>query len=203
MLEESATLPPSGTNYRCQQCNLYQSCRTPFLPAVGKKYSKLLLVSIAPEECDDQETQQVFTGPLGRLVKQEILKPLGLSAKETAFVSAVRCFPTNTKQKPTAAQVSLCSAFLAQDIKRLKPKGVVCLGPDVAKAVLQTKSVTVKEMIAQVAMSPQGVNTIVTYNPLAVLAKMSRGYIMAIKKMVEFFLRGATQKPFPKMKVLT
>ena len=102
------------------------------MAATGKKGAKLLVVGLNPDECDDQATSQPFTGPVGRLVKQEILKPLGLGPTDCAFTNAVRCLPPYEREykigKPTAAQVSLCSAFLIQDLNRIKPKGVVCLG---------------------------------------------------------------------------
>ena len=67
--------------------------------------------------------------------------------------------------------------------------------------MLQTKDVRVKEWIAKV-VDAHGVPTVVTYNPLMVLAKYSRGVLTAIQSALRFFLDGSKSKPFPTMKVI-
>lgn len=142
-------------------------------------------------------------GPAELLFKWEVLKPLGFKQDETAFTYAVRCNPgfdpVKRKSRLTAKHVTLCGAFVKQDIAAYKPTLVIALGSEAAKAVTQSKEITLKKYIGQVLNGPGKTRLVLTYSPRTVIAKRDIGYLNSIKKAIQVFTNKLKPKPFPEM----
>ena len=198
-LEASAKELPSIVNYRCQQCGLCTESpgRVFWEPRdITSLKWRILIVGSALHEWDN-EAPLAFSGPAEQLFKSLVLKPLGLLPAEVSFGYVARCYAPDGK--PTGVQLSLCGAFLQQDIQRLRPSLVVCLGLEAAKAILQQKDIKLKDYIGK-KIQLNGANILVTYSPRMVLAKKNIGYMASIKRAMEFVLSNRQPLPFPEMK---
>lgn len=212
---EGETLPPTPDNFRCQTCTLHGQCLSPFMPAIGE-VGKILIVGTGPDDYDDEVTHRPFTGQASKLLKQKVLLPLGLGKEDVAFTHAVRCRPP--AGKVLEHQLLMCRAFVQQDINRLCPQKIICLGSVAAASVLGKKlsETVIKELSGQVHYAHRDVpfdpadpaNTtvrepipvIVTYHPSSVAYGGSLDLIM--KHIKEFVTDTMRHVDVPEMEVL-
>ncbi len=197
-LEASALQLPSPDNYRCQECGLCKSEDRKFhTPREIKSTKRRLLIVTSALHDWDNNAKGAFNGPAELLFKNRVLKPLGFSPEEVSFGYAARCYAPSGK--PSGVQLSLCGSFLWQDIARLKPTLILCLGLEAAKAVLQQRSIKLKDYIGR-QLQVADTKVLVTYSPRMVLAKKNMGYLISAKTVLKFWLEAHEPLPFPAMK---
>lgn len=208
-LLDAAWEPPSPDNYRCQECGLSKTCKSAFLKPSGPLKPILMIVGPAPGEEDDKHNKQ-FISPTGKLMKH-ILKAEGMTPKDVAFMSAVRCRPPTGK--PTAKQVDMCSPFVLQQIAEYRPGAVLCVGSDAARAVLQMNEAAIKDLTVKCHRAtirditdndPQACTegeVYVTYSPGAALLG-NAGILQLIQRHVRVALRGIQPVEFPPLSVV-
>lgn len=121
----------------CQECGLFQFCRTPFLrPWVPKGWHggrRVLAVGEGPGEDEDERTHRPFTGPAGQLLVN-LLREAGYRREDVAFDNSVRCRPKGNAT-PVMGQIRACRPFLLRVIEVLRPALVIGLGATALRAL--------------------------------------------------------------------
>jgi DNA polymerase I-like protein with 3'-5' exonuclease and polymerase domains len=108
--------------YDCSHCKAFLSCKTPKIPVQGEGKLGILIVldevSLAQENSNNDRQGSHF------LFLKKRLKDLGVDIhKDCWTVNAIRCYISD--KKPGAMMLSGCGQLLTNDIKRLKPKGII------------------------------------------------------------------------------
>jgi len=115
----------------------------------GDKKAKLLIVGLAPGMHGANATGRPFTGDHAGILLYESLYKYGfatrpesvsaddgLKLKNCRITNAVKCLPP--QNKPVGSEINTCNAFLAEELKTLKPDSVIiALGTIAHNAVLR------------------------------------------------------------------
>ena len=102
----------------------------------GNSSSKILLIGEAPGEEEDK-TGKPFVGPAGKLLDSH-LRMCGVTGKDVVIVNAIKCRPPDNR-KPTKKELSICTDYLWEQIRLLRPKWIVLLGSTAFDAVFRPK----------------------------------------------------------------
>nr|WP_255469410.1 UdgX family uracil-DNA binding protein [Pseudoxanthomonas sp. X-1] len=123
----------------CRRCELWQpATRTVF--GEGPADARIVLVGEQPGDEEDLSGRP-FVGPAGKLLDR-VLAELGIDRGALYLTNAVKHFRFEQRGKrrlhrnPTSSQVAACRPWLQQELARLDPKAIVCLGANAARAVL-------------------------------------------------------------------
>ena len=156
----------------CTKCTLHRSRRCIVRPTIPDG-ADVLFVGEAPGAVEEDE-RKPFVGPAGAYLRTALLTA-GFDPNKVAYANSVRCRPPlrNRRQtRPTPKQIAVCHDFLAEDVKRLKPKLIVALGAPALEAV-HRKMTIAEARGAPFACDQFGVPTIVTYHPSGVMQDYS------------------------------
>ncbi|MET0288814.1 MAG: UdgX family uracil-DNA binding protein [Pseudoxanthomonas sp.] len=122
----------------CRRCELWQpATRTVF--GEGPPDARVVLVGEQPGDEEDLSGRP-FVGPAGKLLDR-VLRELGLDRKTLYLTNAVKHFRFEQRGKrrlhrnPSSAQVQACRPWLQEELARLQPRHIVCLGATAAHAV--------------------------------------------------------------------
>lgn len=123
----------------CRRCELWQpATRTVF--GEGPVDARVVLVGEQPGDEEDLSGRP-FVGPAGRLLDQ-ILAELGIDRQALYLTNAVKHFRFEPRGKrrlhrnPSSSQVAACRPWLVEELSRIDPAVVVCLGATAAQAVM-------------------------------------------------------------------
>ena len=108
----------------CGRCELGQT-RTNLVFGTGNEHAKLMFVGEGPGEQEDLQGVP-FVGRAGKLL-DDMLEMFGLSRSEVYIANIVKCRPPKNRD-PLPAERDACYPWLAQQIKTIQPKLLVCLG---------------------------------------------------------------------------
>ncbi len=147
----------------CQKCGL-ASTRTKFVFGKGSGDAKLVLVGEAPGRDEDLKGEP-FVGRAGQLLTK-ILNAINLKREEVYIANVLKCRPPNNRD-PVESEMEMCLPHLNEQLKIIKPEIILCLGRVSAQCLLKTK-MSMKELRGKV-YSYQGIKTLVTYHPAALL----------------------------------
>lgn len=123
----------------CRGCDLWENA-TQTVFGEGPAPAPLMLVGEQPGDREDQEGSP-FVGPAGRLL-DEALEAAGLSRDSVYISNVVKHFKWTAKgkrrihQKPNAQEVNACVPWLREELTRVQPRVLVCLGATAAQALL-------------------------------------------------------------------
>jgi uracil-DNA glycosylase family protein len=123
----------------CQGSDLYRNA-TQTVFGEGPAKAGLMLVGEQPGDKEDQAGSP-FVGPAGRLL-DDALGQVGLGRDSVYLSNVVKHFKWTPRgkrrihQKPNAVEISACVPWLREEIARVEPKVLVCLGATVAQALL-------------------------------------------------------------------
>jgi DNA polymerase len=142
----AAFIPPGGTleelreaSMGCRGCDLWENA-TQTVFGEGPAPAPLMLVGEQPGDREDQEGSP-FVGPAGRLL-DEALESAGLSRDHVYVSNVVKHFKWTPKgkrrihQKPNAQEINACVPWLREELARVQPRVLVCLGATAAQALL-------------------------------------------------------------------
>ena len=121
----------------CVKCRLHETCRTVKVQSRGSESPQILFVGEAPGAEEDMQGK-CFVGPAGELLMQAI-KEYDLTP--CFITNTVRCQPPGNRV-PRVDEVNACFPYLAEEIKRLKPKYIVTLGNVALKALTGKEGIT-------------------------------------------------------------
>jgi DNA polymerase len=123
----------------CRACDLWRDA-TQTVFGEGPADAEVFLVG---EEAGDREDREgrPFVGPAGHLL-DEVLAEVGVDRREIYVTNVVKHFKFELRGKrrlhkrADAAEVAACLQWLEQELARVRPRYVVCLGAVAAKIVL-------------------------------------------------------------------
>ena len=123
----------------CHGCDLWQNA-TQTVFGAGPVPAAVMLVGEQPGDQEDRKGSP-FVGPAGRLL-DEGLEAAGLLRDEVYVTNVVKHFkwmPRGKRrihQRPNAEEISACLPWLREEIARVEPQVLVCLGATAAQALL-------------------------------------------------------------------
>jgi uracil-DNA glycosylase len=123
----------------CRGCDLWENA-TQTVFGAGPVPAKVMLVGEQPGDREDREGSP-FVGPAGRLL-DEALESAGLNRDEVYVSNVVKHFKWTAKgkrrihQKPNAQEISACVPWLREELARVRPEVLLCLGATAAQALL-------------------------------------------------------------------
>jgi DNA polymerase len=109
----------------CRSCPLGAG-RTNAVPGEGVENPLVLVVGEGPGQ-DEDRTGRPFVGPAGRLL-DKMLASIGLGREQNCFIAnVVKCRPPGNRD-PEPEELRSCAAYLDRQIRRLKPRIILCVG---------------------------------------------------------------------------
>ncbi len=140
----------------CEGCALKGEAVEPF-PCVGAGRSEVVFVLGRP----DVGSGGPFSGEDGALLEKIITDGMKYKKEDVAVCYAMRC-ASGEDEKTIVQAASSCAGLLMEDIRRLRPKAVIAMGPIAALSL--TGSSDVKDLRARL-IEKHGLKLIVTYGP--------------------------------------
>ena len=145
--------------------------RTQTVFGVGNPHAKIVLCGEAPGRDEDKQGEP-FVGKAGKLL-DSILAACGLKREDIYILNICKCRPPENRT-PTLEEAKNCRAFLAVQLKVIKPKFIICVGAVAAQNLLG-----VEKPITQMRASNhgfyefQGMKVLCTYHPAYLLRNPS------------------------------
>ena len=114
-------------------------------------------------------------GPAGRVLDRA-LAVAGLEREQVYITNVVKHFKwrpdpggkRRIHERPSQGEVEACHRWFEEELWLVQPAALVCLGVTAATAVLRRR-VTIRGTRGQALLSPQGITTLVTIHPSAIL----------------------------------
>ena len=155
----------------CRGCDLYRDA-TQTVFGQGPKSAKAALVGEQPGDQEDIQGAP-FVGPAGAVLDRALTEA-GLPRTEVWVTNAVKHFKfvrtpkRRLHQTPNSAEIEACRPWLAEEIRILRPKVLVCLGASASKALLgpQFRITRDRGRFLESSWAPK---VLATYHPSAVL----------------------------------
>ncbi|QKT02938.1 UdgX family uracil-DNA binding protein [Ectothiorhodospiraceae bacterium 2226] len=155
----------------CRGCPLYaRGTQTVF--GEGPRRAALVLVGEQPGDEEDR-VGRPFVGPAGAVLAR-VLEEVGIDRAAVYVTNAVKHFkwePRGSRRlhkKPSAREIAACHPWLAEEVRAVRPRMVVCLGLTAARAAFG-RAVRLKDVRAQFTVTPLSAATFVTTHPAALL----------------------------------
>lgn len=112
-------------NHNCTRCPLHSTTSTVCIWGEGPRHADIMLIGEAPG-AEEERLDRPFVGASGKQV-DECLELAGLSRERVYISNVVKCRPPGNRD-PTKAEAAACFSYLAEEIQRVKPKVIVCVG---------------------------------------------------------------------------
>ena len=157
-LEQIATVVDA-----CRKCGLGHS-RLHSVPGQGSAQARMVVVGEAPGATEDEQGL-AFVGRAGKLLT-DILKAIDLSRDEVFICNVLKCRPPDNRD-PEPLEVAACSPYLHRQLELIRPKVVLAMGKNAARALLGTNAALGD--LRQKVHRYRGIPLIVTYHPAALL----------------------------------
>ena len=130
--------PRSDCLAKCPRLNL--DIGSPKLKGKGPKDAKIILVGEAPGQDEDLEGKP-FIGSSGQLL-DEIFSEIKLNREKIYITNAIKCATPVENKKPGKKDITACRQHLLEEIEKIKPNVVGCLGAVALEAVLKRTGIT-------------------------------------------------------------
>ena len=147
----------------CEKCRLARG-RTRVVFGTGDPDADLMFIGEGPGAEEDRQGLP-FVGPAGELL-DKIIQAIGLGREQVYIANVVKCRPPGNRD-PQPDEAAACRPFLRRQIELVQPRVIVALGRVAAQALLGTDQ-PLGRMRGR-WFSVQGVPTMVTYHPAALL----------------------------------
>ncbi|MBR5540157.1 MAG: uracil-DNA glycosylase [Clostridia bacterium] len=118
----------NGLKSQCMHCRACGLCETRHnvVFGVGNPQAEVLFIGEGPGENEDLQGEP-FVGRAGKLLDL-MLEAVGLSRKHNIYIAnMVKCRPPQNRD-PLPEEQEACAHWLAEQIRLISPKIVVCLG---------------------------------------------------------------------------
>lgn len=116
----------------CRECPLCET-RHHVVFGVGDEHAELLLIGEGPGEQEDLQGEP-FVGPAGQLL-DDMLTLIDLRRDQLYICNVVKCRPPRNRD-PLSQEQDACRHWLDEQLRRVKPKIIVCLGRIAATAMI-------------------------------------------------------------------
>jgi DNA polymerase len=152
----------------CTLCGLSGS-RTQTVFSDGNPTARLMVVGEAPGANEDR-TGLPFVGQAGKFLDL-LLAAVNLSRAESVYIcNVLKCRPPNNRD-PEPQEIQACSPYLHRQIDLVRPEAILAVGTFSAR--LLTGSTGSLGSLRGKVHAYQGVPTVVTYHPAALLRNSS------------------------------
>lgn len=149
---------------KCRACPLCET-RTNVVLGAGNPQAQILFVGEGPGENEDL-TGEAFVGRGGQLLDKYLMH-IGLSREENVYIAnIVKCRPPHNRDPKPEEQAS-CEHWLREQVKRIRPKIIVCLGRIAAQKIIREDFRVTKEH--GIFYERKGCYLMGTYHPAALL----------------------------------
>lgn len=128
---------PNLPDGNCEKCQLFQTCKSPYMKSNGADDPVVLLIGEAPGEIEDREGIP-FVGRSGRLLRQTLSE--FFHSSEVRFTNIVRCRPPDNKI--TKKAIKCCEHNVLDEIDQYDPDIVLLLGNVPLHAILGEAGIT-------------------------------------------------------------
>lgn len=158
------TIKSKATTYNCNKCGLGNK---PLPLTVGENYNGLVIVGDRIGRVEN-EKQKPFMGQSGKILRSCAIKNKVNLAKDAAITNATLCYFSG---KPSEVYTKCCRNILKENLLKLKPKLIICLGEIAINSVLGVKEKqSITKMRNRIIPSHE-FNCLIysTYNPAALL----------------------------------
>lgn len=155
----------------CRACPLYENA-TQGVFGEGPAAARVMMVGEQPGNEEDKAGRP-FVGPAGRVLDQA-LEEVGIARDEVWVTNAVKHFKHEMRgkfrlhKKPSLTEVRACIPWLEEEVERVAPEAIVCLGATAAKALFGS-SFRVTRRRGEPVESDWAPWAIATYHPSALL----------------------------------
>src|ERR1700753_1213728 len=129
---DSASARAGGESPRdCRRCDLWKQA-TQAVVGEGPPAAGVMLVGEQPGDEEDKRGHP-FVGPAGRVLHSAMLEA-GLDRTQVYLTNAVKHFKWEPRGKrrlhkrPDVREIQACNVWLAQEIVKIKPRGIVAVG---------------------------------------------------------------------------
>ncbi|MEY3385724.1 MAG: hypothetical protein RIR53_535 [Bacteroidota bacterium] len=147
----------------CMKCPL-GATRTSFVFGSGNPDADIMVIGEAPGADEDAQGLP-FVGRAGQLLTK-ILESIELRRDDVYICNILKCRPPNNR-KPLVGETDSCEPYLWKQIELIRPKFILCLGLTAAHTLL--KSTETMSSLRGTLHDYQGIKTLVTYHPAALL----------------------------------
>ncbi len=123
----------------CRGCDLYARA-TQAVFGEGRRGARVMLIGEQPGDREDIEGAP-FVGPAGKLL-DKALEDAGIERKQVYVTNAVKHFKWEGRgkrrihEKPNAAEIAACRAWLDAELEAVAPEVVVCMGATAAQGMM-------------------------------------------------------------------
>ena len=147
----------------CRGCELCQT-RTNVVFGVGSGDAKIMFIGEGPGENEDLQGEP-FVGRAGKLL-DDMLELIDLDRTKVYIANMVKCRPPHNRDPKPEEQAS-CEHWLREQVKRIRPKIIVCLGRIAAQKIIREDFRVTKEH--GIFYERKGCYLMGTYHPAALL----------------------------------
>lgn len=123
---------------KCKKCPLHET-RHNVVFGEGNFKNRIMFIGEAPGFNEDMQGKP-FVGRAGTFLN-ELLKDAGLEREDIYITNILKCRPPNNRD-PTEEEIKLCSPYLNNQIKVIKPKLIITLGNYSTKYILKMFSIS-------------------------------------------------------------
>ena len=116
----------------CRECPLCET-RHHVVFGVGDEHAELMLIGEGPGEQEDLQGEP-FVGPAGQLL-DDMLTLMDLHRDQLYICNVVKCRPPRNRD-PLSQEQDACRHWLDAQLRRIRPKIIVCLGRIAATAMI-------------------------------------------------------------------
>jgi DNA polymerase len=154
----------------CHGCPLYADAEQVVF-GEGRRRAPIVLVGEQPGDQEDRRGRP-FVGPAGRVL-WACLEAAGIERDDVYVTNAVKHFKHETRgkrrlhKKPNTAEIEACHPWIEAELEAVRCRVLVALGATAARSLLGRSAAIAASRGA--TFTVQGLPTIVTYHPSAVL----------------------------------
>ena len=191
----------------CRGCRLWmQGTQTVF--GEGPSSARIMIVGEQPGDQEDKEGHP-FVGPAGRLL-DDVLAEVGIDRDEVYLTNAVKHFKwergeksrRRIHKKPNDGELRACRPWLDEELKRVAPEVVLCLGATAAQALLG-KSFRVTRSRGERQSTPLASAVFATVHPSSILrapdpearAEARRAFVADLRTVARHLGRAERELP--------
>ena len=152
----------------CRSCELHKT-RNMSVFGEGNENAEIMFIGEAPGK-DEDLTGKPFVGKAGQLLDR-IIQAMKMKREDIYICNTVKCRPQDNR-KPSIDEIKSCTTFLDFQIKKIKPKIIVCLGLVAAENILGEND-KLKNLRGKF-YEKYGAKILITYHPAALLRDPSK-----------------------------
>lgn len=153
------------TEFNCTRCPELVASRTKIVRGRGNPHADIMCVGEAPGQTEDMKGK-AFCGKAGQVLAC-LLEQSGIDLSRVYLANSCCCRPPGNRT-PKIDEVRNCREHLLEEIARVQPKVILCLGASALKSLWGT--VPIGDVLGQsLIQADSGIPMVPTYHPAYVM----------------------------------